>query len=78
MPVAQAELDTMQARYKSAVDNWIAAIRAEEALATPAEHSEAQIDQWEAAGFNEEKARNEAREAKSAYEGALREEFFSF
>ena len=78
MPIAQAELDAMQTRYKSAVENWIGAIRAEEALASPAEHSEAQIDQWEAAGRTEEEARNEAKAAKAAYEDALREEFFNF
>lgn len=78
MPIAQAELDAMQARYKSAVENWIAAIRAEEALASPAEHSEAEIDQWEAAADDEEAAREQAKEAKEAYENALREEFFNF
>ena len=78
MPIAQVELDTMQARYKSAVENWIDAIRAEEALASPAEHSEAQIDQWEAAAQKEEAARNEAKAAKAGYESALREEFFDF
>jgi hypothetical protein len=78
MPIAQAELDAMQARYKSAVEQWINAIRAEEALASPAEHSVAQIDQWEGADQTEEEARNEAKAAKAAYENALREEFFNF
>jgi hypothetical protein len=78
MPIVQAELDAMQARYKSAVESWIAAIRAEEALATPAEYSEAKIDQWEAAAQTEEHARNEAKAAKAAFESALREEFFNF
>jgi hypothetical protein len=68
----------MKARYQSAVEQWIAAIRAEEALASPAEYSEAKIDQWEAAAQTEEKARNETRAAKASYESALREEFFNF
>jgi hypothetical protein len=76
--IEQAELDAMNASYKSAVENWIRAIREEEALASPAEHGEAQIDQWEAAGNTEEAARNQAKAAKAAYESALREEFFSF
>ena len=78
MPIAQAELDAMQTRYKSAVENWIAAIRAEEALASPAEHSEAQIDKWEDAARTEEEARNAAKATKAACEDALREEFFNF
>ena len=78
MAIAQAELDTMQARYKSAVEEWIRTIRAEEDLASPAQHSEADIDQWEAAAMTEEDARNAAKEAKAAYEDALRQEFFNF
>jgi hypothetical protein len=35
MHVDRAELDRLQQAYKMAVDNWIAAIREEEALATP-------------------------------------------
>jgi hypothetical protein len=76
--IAQAELDAMQARYKSAVEDWIRAIREEESLASPAQHSEADIDKWEAAADNEEEARKRAKEAKSDYEDALREEFFNF
>jgi hypothetical protein len=76
--IAQAELDAKQAQYKSAVEDWIRAIREEEALATPAEHSEADIDKWEAAADNEEEARKRAKDAKAHYEDALREEFFNF
>jgi hypothetical protein len=76
--IDQAELDTMQERYQSAVENWIHSIREEEALASPAEHSEAEIDQWEAAAQSEEEARKEAKAAKAAYEEALRQEFFNF
>ncbi len=77
MPVEISELDQMQIAYKIAVDHWRAAIREEEALAS-VNHSEAEIDAWEAAGFREEEARDKAKQAKSAYEAALREKFFSF
>jgi len=77
MPVEVAELDKMQAAYKAAVDQWVAAIREEEALAS-GNHSEAEVDAWEAAGFREEEARTAAKEAKEQYEDALREKFFSF
>ena len=77
MAISTEELDSMQARYKAAVDEWITAIREEEALAsTP--HNEAEIDRWEGACFKEEDLRRQAKSAKSAYEGALRREFFNF
>ena len=42
---AHADLDTMQAAYRKAVEAWIAAIRDEEALASVA-HNVAEIDRW--------------------------------
>jgi hypothetical protein len=77
MPVEVSKLDQMQVAYKEAVDQWISAIREEEALAS-VNHSEAEIDSWEAADFREEDARKKAKEAKKNYEGALREKFFKF
>jgi len=77
MSADTATLDQLQAAYKSAVDSWIAAIREEEALAS-VDHSEAEIDTWEAAGFREEDARNKAKDSKKDYEDALRKELFSF
>jgi hypothetical protein len=46
----QRELDQLQADYKAAVDDWMAAIREEEALAS-GDHDVAELDKWEAAGF---------------------------
>ena len=71
------ELDQLQAGYKAAVEAWITTIRDEEALAST-DHSVAELDKWEAAHFSEEAARDKAKEAKSAYEDALREKFFGF
>lgn len=78
MPAEISELDQMQQEYKAAVDAWIAAIRAEEELASVADHSVADIDAWEEADEREEEARNLAKDAKRAYEDALREKFFHF
>jgi hypothetical protein len=77
MAVEVADLNQMQAAYKEAVDQWVTAIREEEALAS-VNHSEAEIDSWEAADFHEEDAREKAKEAKKNYEAALREKFFNF
>ncbi len=77
MAIEIGDLDRMQTAYKAAVEQWIAAIREEETLAS-ANHSEAEIDTWEAANFREEDARKKAKEAKQQYEDALREKFFNF
>ncbi len=77
MPVEIAELDKLQSDYKAAVEEWIAAIRKEEALAS-VNHTVAQIDQWENAASDEDEARDKAKDAKKAYEDALREKFFNF
>ena len=63
--------------YKAAVEEWIAAIRQEEALAS-VNHSVAEVDQWEQAHFREDELRNKVKAAKSQYEDALREKFFGF
>ena len=72
-----AELDQLQGAYKAAVDAWVAAIRAEEALAS-VPHNVAEIDTWEAACFAAEEAGAQAEAAKKAYENALRARFFGF
>jgi hypothetical protein len=77
MPVEISELDQMQAKYKAAVEEWVAAIRDEEALAL-VNHSVAEIDKWESAADREEEARGKVKAAKKAYEDALREKFFNF
>jgi hypothetical protein len=66
-----SELEQLRAAYKEAVNAWIAAIHAEEDLATP-DHSVPAVDLWENAGFTEEEARTKAKDAKKAYEDALR------
>jgi hypothetical protein len=72
-----SELDQMQYAYKAAVDEWIAAIKQEEALAS-VNHSIAEVDKWEAAHFKEDEIRNKVKAAKKRYEDALREKFFGF
>jgi len=77
MPISTAELDQKQAAYKTAVEEWIAAIRHEESLAS-VNHDLAEIDTWEMASEAEEELRSAAKQAKKVYEDALREEFFNF
>jgi hypothetical protein len=72
-----AELDTLRFKYKAAVERWIAAIHAEENLAT-ADHSMPAVEDWDHAGFAEEDARNIAKAAKQGYVDALRQVLFNF
>jgi hypothetical protein len=77
MPVEISTLDEMQKAYKAATEEWIAAIREEEALAA-VNHDVAEVDLWEEAADREEAARDKAKGAKKAYEDALREKFYNF
>jgi hypothetical protein len=72
-----AELDQMQGVYKAAVEEWIGAIKQEEALAS-VNHTVAEVDKWEAAHFHEDDIRNKVKAAKKQYEDALRLKFFHF
>jgi len=72
-----SRLDQMQSDYKAAVEEWIAAIKQEEALAS-VDHSVAEVDKWELAHFKEDEIRTKVKAAKKRYEDALRKEFFGF
>ena len=74
-PDLVAELDRLQGAYKAAVEDWIGAIRHEEELAS-GNHTVAELDQWEAAHFAEDELRTRVKDAKKAYEDALRHKFF--
>ena len=67
------DLDQLQANYKAAVEDWIAAIEHEEALAS-VNHSVAEVDKWEAAHFAEDAIRSKVKAAKKQYENALARE----
>jgi hypothetical protein len=71
------ELDQLQMVYKAAVEEWIAAIKQEEVLAS-VDHSVAEVDQSEQAHFREDEIRSKVKAAKSQYESALRKKFFGF
>ena len=77
MSIDVSDLDAMQNAYKEAMEEWITAIREEEALAM-VNHDVADVDRWEHADDREEAARSKVKHAKKAYEAALREKFFNF
>jgi hypothetical protein len=65
------DLDQSRLTYKKAVDEWVDAIRAEEALAT-LDHSMIAMEHWDAAHFKEHDAHTKATVARDAYKDALR------
>jgi hypothetical protein len=77
MSTGTLELDQMQAAYKAAVEEWLVAIKQEEALAS-VNHTVADVDKWEQAHFKEDDMRKTVKAAKKRYEDALREKLFGF
>ena len=77
IPENPSELDQMQKAYIAAVEQWVEAIRQEEALAS-VNHTVAEVDQWENAHFKEDQLRDRVKAAKKKYEDALRQEFYGF
>jgi hypothetical protein len=69
--MSKEDLDQLRLSYKTAVNDWVDAIRAEEALATP-DHSMVAMEQWDAAHFKEHDAHTRVTEARDAYKDALR------
>lgn len=69
--MSKEDLDTLRDAYKKAVDEWVEAIRAEEALATP-DHSMTAMEKWDDAHFVEQDAQSRATTAREAYKDGLR------
>ncbi|MFZ0300794.1 MAG: hypothetical protein WAM13_20770 [Candidatus Sulfotelmatobacter sp.] len=69
--MSPADFDHLRLAYKKATDEWVDAIRAEEALATP-DHSMIAWEKWDAAHFQEEDAHAKYTAAQEAYKDALR------
>jgi len=69
--MAKEDLDQRRLAYKKAVDEWVEAIRAEEALATP-DHSMLAWERWDEAHFKEHDAHEKVTKAREAYKDGLR------
>ncbi|MGB8325224.1 MAG: hypothetical protein WCE52_19865 [Candidatus Acidiferrum sp.] len=68
---SKEDLDQLRLAYKAAVDAWVDAIRAEEALAT-VDHSMVAMERWDDAHQKEHDAHTTAGEAREAYKDGLR------
>jgi hypothetical protein len=71
------DFDQLLRSYRDAVDRWVEAIRAEEALATD-DHSMVQMEKWDDAGFALHDAELGAKKARDAYKNALRKKNYGF
>jgi hypothetical protein len=71
------DFDQLLKSYRDAVDHWVDAIHAEEALATD-DHSMVEMELWDDAGFKLEAAESAAKKARDAYKNALRKKNYGF
>jgi hypothetical protein len=71
------DFDKLLREYRQAVDTWVAAIKAEEALAND-DHSMIEMERWDAAAFVSHDAENNAKKARDRYKNALRKKNYGF
>ncbi len=69
--------DELLAEYRQAVDTWVAAIKAEEALAND-DHSMVEMEKWDAAALTAGDAEAAAKRAREHYKSALRCKNYGF
>jgi hypothetical protein len=71
------DFDKLLSEYRQAIDNWVAAIEAEEALAND-DHSMVEMEKWDTAGFAVQDAEATAKKARDRYKSALRKKNYGF
>ncbi len=69
--------DQLLKDYREAIDKWVDAIEAEEALAND-DHSMAEMEKVDAAGFTVHDAESTAKKARDRYKNALRKKNYGF
>ncbi len=71
------DFDQLLSNYKHAIDAWVDAIRAEEALAT-SDHSMVAMELWDDAGLKVNDTERTAKKARDLYKNALRKRNYGF
>ena len=71
------DFDELLSDYRRAVDDWVTALRAEEALAND-DHSMVEMEKWDAAGFAAHDAEALAKKARDRYKNGLRKKNYGF
>jgi hypothetical protein len=75
--MGDTNFDQLLSDYRRAIDAWVSAIEAEEALAND-DHSMVEMEKWDAAGFNVHDAEAMAKKARDRYKNALRKKNYGF
>jgi hypothetical protein len=75
--MSEENFDELLSHYHQAVDAWVAAIKAEEALAT-SDHSMKEMEAWDTAGLHVHDAELAAKHARDLYKAALRKKNYGF
>jgi hypothetical protein len=75
--MADTDFDLLLRDYRTAIDAWVTAIEAEEALAND-DHSMVEMEKWDAAGFKVHDAEGTAKKARDRYKNALRKKNYGF
>jgi hypothetical protein len=71
------DFDKLLSDYRRSIDNWVVAIKAEEALAND-DHSMVEMEKWDAAAFTAHDAEAVAKKARDRYKNALRKKNYGF
>ena len=71
------DFDKLLSDYRRSIDNWVTAIKAEEALAND-DHSMVEMEKWDAAAFTAHDAEAVAKKARDRYKNALRRKNYGF
>jgi hypothetical protein len=71
------DFDQLLTEYRHAIDAWVAAIKAEEALANE-DHSMIEMEKWDAAGLHVHDTELAAKKARDRYKNALRKKNYGF
>jgi hypothetical protein len=72
-----SDFDKLLSNYRQAIDSWVSAIKAEEALAND-DHSMVEMEKWDAAGFTAHDAEAKAKKARDLYKNELRKKNYGF
>ena len=75
--MSDENFDELLVSYKHAIDAWVNAIHAEEALAND-DHSMVEMEKWDTAGLNVHDAELAAKKARDHYKNALRKKNYGF
>ncbi len=75
--MSDLDFDALLKSYKNRVNEWVDAIRTEEALATD-DHTMVAMEKWDAAGFTVHDAELAAKKARDHYKNEIRKKNYGF